>query len=73
MMCYSVLYKQPSVDSEASEFLDPNKLSPDGTISLSTRAFSEDGRYFAYGLSDGGSDWITVHVRHLMNMYCANS
>jgi len=67
-MCDSVLYKQSSLDSEASEFLDPNKLSPDGTISISTEAFSEDGRYFAYGLSEGGSDWITVHVGHLMNM-----
>jgi len=71
-MC-SVFYKQPSLDSEASEFLDPNKLSPDGTISISSTAFSEDGRYFAYGLSEGGSDWITVHVCHLVNIYYANN
>jgi len=68
-MSASVLYKQSSLDSEAGEFLNPNKLSPDGTISISTSAYSEDGRYFAYGLSEGGSDWITVHVRHLMNIY----
>ena len=66
--CDSALYKQPSLHSDASEFLDPNKLSPDGTISISTTAFSEDGRYFAYGLSEGGSDWITVHVNDLMNI-----
>ena len=70
-MC-SVFYKQSSLDSEASEFIDPNKLSPDGIISISTTAFSEDGRYFAYGLSEGGSDWITVHVCHLLNIHCAS-
>ena len=73
MFCDSVLYKQSSLDSDASEFLDPNKLCPDGTISISTSAFSEDGRYFAYGLSEGGSDWITVHVSRLMNIQNANA
>jgi len=65
----SVLHKQSSLDAEASEFLDPNKLCPDGSISISTSAYSEDGRYFAYGLSEGGSDWITVYVGCLMNIY----
>jgi len=72
MMCDSVQYKQSSLDAEAAVFLDPNKLSPDGTISVSYSAFSEDGRYYAYGLSEGGSDWITVHVGHLLNIQYAN-
>jgi len=71
-MSASVLYKQSSLDSEAMEFLDPNKLCPDGTISVSTSAFSEDGRYYAYGLSERGSDWITVHVCQLMNIHLFN-
>jgi len=69
----SVFYKQSSLDSEASEFLDPNKLSPDGLISISTTAFSEDGRYFAYGLSEGGSDWITIHVCRFVNIHYADN
>ena len=44
-------------------FLDPNKLSKDGTISLQDRAFSEDGSLLAYSLSESGSDWIKIKFR----------
>jgi len=50
-------------DAEPRVLLDPNTLSADGTISLAGTSFSEDGRYLAYGLADGGSDWTTWHVR----------
>lgn len=36
---------------------------PEGTTSLACGAFSDDGALFAYGLSIGGSDWITIKVR----------
>jgi prolyl oligopeptidase len=42
--------------------LDPNTLSPDGTIAVSGTSESEDGKYFAYSLSESGSDWTTWHV-----------
>jgi prolyl oligopeptidase len=43
--------------------LDLNALFPDGTTSLSTSAFSEDGRLWAYALSKSGSDWVTIRVK----------
>ena len=60
---YSVVYKQKTLDSDPEEFLDPNKLSTDGTIALVQKRFSHDGKLMAYGLSASGSDWFTIHVR----------
>ena len=42
--------------------VDPNTFSADGTDSLSTFTVSHDGRYFAYAVSEGGSDWHTIHL-----------
>ena len=61
----SVMYTRASLTSAESVALDPNTLSPDGSIALSDFAASPDGKRFAYGLSEGGSDWSTYHVREL--------
>lgn len=59
----NVIYVADALDAEPRVLLNPNDLSDDGTISLSTYSISEDGRHMAYGLSSGGSDWIEFHVR----------
>jgi len=43
--------------------LDPNALSPDGTLAVAGLAFTDDGRTLAYALADAGSDWLTWRVR----------
>ena len=59
----SVLYVAESLDGEPRVLLDPNALSPDGTIALGEFVPSPDGRVLAYSLSDGGTDWRTWHFR----------
>ncbi|HYL54744.1 MAG TPA: prolyl oligopeptidase family serine peptidase [Gemmatimonadales bacterium] len=59
----SVLYKQASLSANPETLLDPNLLSEDGTIALSTLALSDDGRLLAYGMAASGSDWEEFRVR----------
>lgn len=61
----SVIYTVKRIGGDAKVLLDPNKLSKDGTVALSSASVSDDGKYFAYGVSDGGSDWQTYHVRDI--------
>jgi prolyl oligopeptidase len=58
----SVVYVQDSETAKPRVLLDPNELSPDGSIALKGGAPSPDGKYYAYALSEGGSDWETIHV-----------
>ncbi|MBK6930318.1 MAG: S9 family peptidase [Saprospirales bacterium] len=63
----SVLYRQETLDGPSQLVLDPNTFSADGTTSLQEYGFSKDGRYLAYGISEGGSDWRTILVKDLQS------
>lgn len=42
--------------------IDPNQWSDDGASALAEWAVSDDGRYLAYAVQDGGTDWRTIRV-----------
>ena len=58
----AVLYVADTLVATPRLLLDPNKLLGDGTVALKGYAISDDGKYVAYGLSSGGSDWEEWHV-----------
>ena len=57
-----VIYVKDQLDGEARVFLDPNKLSTDGTVALKSLNFSNNGRWAAYAISRSGSDWQEFFV-----------
>ena len=59
----SVLYVQQTLQSRPRVVINPNLLSSDGTVALTTTAVSEDGNLLAYGLSRSGSDQQEVKIR----------
>ncbi|MEK7249294.1 MAG: prolyl oligopeptidase family serine peptidase, partial [Bacteroidota bacterium] len=50
------------LDGKPEVLIDPNKLSADGTVRLTSIDFSKDAKYLAYGISRGGSDWREFYV-----------
>jgi prolyl oligopeptidase len=61
----SVLYTAMSLTEKPQVAIDPNTLSKDGTVALTSTAPSRDGRYLAYGTAGAGSDWQEWRVRDL--------
>ena len=57
-----VFYIQKGLDGPPDLLLDPNKFSADGTSQLGGFSLSESGKYVAYGISEGGSDWRDYYV-----------
>lgn len=61
----NVLYVMDALTSEPRVLLDPNTLSDDGTIALTSFSISKDGSWLAYATSTSGSDWLTWHIRNV--------
>jgi prolyl oligopeptidase len=64
-----VLYVAGGPDEEGLPLLDPNQLSPDGTVAVTSLAVGEQGTLLAYATSAGGSDWRTWHLRDVASGY----
>jgi prolyl oligopeptidase len=66
----SVIYRTKDIEnvSKAEVFLDPNKLSEDGTVSLASLSFSKDHKFAAIGISKSGSDWNEIFVINLLTL-----
>ncbi len=56
----SVLFRAPDV-----EVLDPNALSPDGSVAMNQWEVSPDGRWLVYSTAPGGSDVRDLRLRDL--------
>lgn len=58
----STLWVRDGLDGAARQLLDPNSWAKDGATALAEWSPSEDGRYLAYAIQDGGTDWRTVKL-----------
>jgi prolyl oligopeptidase len=59
----AVLYRREGDKGAEMVVIDPNTLSPDGSVSLRDWSPSRDGRFLAYTLSKNNADAATLYVR----------
>jgi prolyl oligopeptidase len=64
----SVLYMAENLDAEPQVVLDPNTFSEDGSVALAGYEISNNGKYLAYSISRGGSDWREIYIKDLKTM-----
>ena len=58
----SILYRQPGLNGRPEIFIDPNKMSKDGTAAVSTPSFTKNKKYAAYMIAQAGSDWQEAYA-----------
>ena len=61
----AVIYIKKGADGKEEVFIDPNKLSENGTVSITLTSFSRDRKYIGYLRSASGSDWGEIHVKEV--------
>ena len=60
-----VLYVMKGEEGTPEVVLDPNTLSEDGTVALSSWTISKDGKYLGYLIATAGSDWQEIYIMDL--------
>ena len=58
----AVLYVRDNLAGQGRILIDPNTWAKDGATALGGWTPSENGRYVAYAIQDGGTDWRTIKV-----------
>ncbi|HEY5367822.1 MAG TPA: prolyl oligopeptidase family serine peptidase [Hanamia sp.] len=61
----AVLFRQKGLNATPEVFLDPNKLSKDGTVAIGTVSFSRNSKYVVYYEAQTGSDWEDAHIMNV--------
>ena len=68
----AVLYCQQGLQSAPEIFIDPNKMSKDGTAAIQTPSFSRNFKYAVYLEAQSGSDWEVAHVMNIKDKSLLN-
>jgi prolyl oligopeptidase len=63
----SVLVMREGLEGNEQLLIDPNLWSDDDATAMAQWVPSPDGRYIAYGVQDGGTDWRTIRVLDIEN------
>ncbi len=61
----AIIYQKKGKNGEEKVFIDPNKLSAQGTVAITILGCSKDHKYLAYAQSKAGSDWQEIHVMEI--------
>jgi len=61
----AVIYVKKGTDGKEEVFIDPNKLSENGTVAITLTGFSKNRKYIGYVISASGSDWGEIHLKEV--------
>jgi len=62
----SVIYVKKGINGTEEVFIDPNKLSDNGTVAITLTGFSKNRKYIGYIISSAGSDWGEIHIKEIV-------
>lgn len=60
-----VVYAQHGLDGRPEALIDPIRIQPEGTTRVVAAVPSRDGRYLAYSISRGGTDWEEYFIKDM--------